>query len=433
MTQQAKDTSTRVVREAEEGGATVQKSISALSRVRDSMSQSAQVIREMGKRTGDISTIVDTIDMIAERTNLLSLNASIEAARAGEAGRGFAVVAEEIRNLADRSAKATSDIAAIIKALQEVVQEAVATSNDGLRVADESGRMSEDAVAALKKILGGVHETTQLIAQIATASAEQLAAAQNAATAINTTSTQAKHVATATAEQSKAVRQVLDSAIQIRKRSAQVSQAVMEQSAAAREVMKAAQATTGIASQIRNAAKEQAKAAEQIVQAIHDMRRVATNTSKALVEQSTAVNQVSQEAGRLAGSTARINKSMGEQAQAVAEISKAVEDSRKQSEQLARVMVEQTRAIKEMTSAAHNISKQISFITRSNKEHSGIALAVLESLHEIRRVTAQNSEGAKNTLRGTKNLLDTVEALVADMEDLNGNGSTGKRRRSNGA
>ena len=68
-------------------------------------------MREMGKRTNEIGSIVDTINLIAERTNLLSLNASIEAARAGDAGRGFAVVAEEIRNLADRSAKATSDIA----------------------------------------------------------------------------------------------------------------------------------------------------------------------------------------------------------------------------------------------------------------------------------------------------------------------------------
>ena len=116
--------------------------------MRESMSQVAAVIREMGKRANEISSIVDTIDLIAERTNLLSLNASIEAARAGDAGRGFAVVAEEIRNLADRSAKATSDIAAIIKALQEVAQEAVAASNEGLRVADQSNAQAEEGARA---------------------------------------------------------------------------------------------------------------------------------------------------------------------------------------------------------------------------------------------------------------------------------------------
>src|SRR5882762_3598659 len=165
VSQQARETGARVAREAEEGGATVQRSIQGLTRVRDSMGQSAQVIREMGKRAADISTIVDTIDLIAERTNLLSLNASIEAARAGDAGRGFAVVAEEIRNLADRSAKATADIAAIIKSLQEIVQEAVAASNEGLRVADESGRMSEEGATALKRILTGIHENAQFVSQ----------------------------------------------------------------------------------------------------------------------------------------------------------------------------------------------------------------------------------------------------------------------------
>src|SRR5437868_12565516 len=107
------------------------------------MAQATTVIREMGKRADDIGSIVGTINVIAERTNLLSLNASIEAARAGDAGRGFAVVAEEIRNLADRCAKATADISQIVKALQSVTRDATTSANDGFRVAEESSRQSE--------------------------------------------------------------------------------------------------------------------------------------------------------------------------------------------------------------------------------------------------------------------------------------------------
>ncbi len=129
LAKQADEVTRRVARDAQEGGAAVQKSIQGLARVRDSMTQSASVMREMGKRSTDINSIIDTINLIAERTNLLSLNASIEAARAGDAGRGFAVIAEEIRNLADRSARATADITTIIKGLQEVSQDAVAASS----------------------------------------------------------------------------------------------------------------------------------------------------------------------------------------------------------------------------------------------------------------------------------------------------------------
>src|SRR4029078_5267326 len=150
------ETTVRATRDAEEGAVVVQRSIAGIARLRESMTQSAGVMREMGKRTGDISSIVDTINLIAERTNLLSLNASIEAARAGDAGRGFAVAAEEIRNLADRSAKATADIAAIIKALQEVAQDAVTATSDGLRVADDSNTLAESGAAGLKEIMAGV-------------------------------------------------------------------------------------------------------------------------------------------------------------------------------------------------------------------------------------------------------------------------------------
>ena len=215
----------------------------------------------MGKRANEISSIVDTIDLIAERTNLLSLNASIEAARAGDAGRGFAVVAEEIRNLADRSAKATSDIAAIIKALQEVAQEAVAASNEGLKVADQSNAQAEEGAKGLAKILDGVNEATKVVSQISRASDEQREAARTVVSAIGATAEQARLIATATEEQAKSVATLVQTNTQVRKTAHEVKKAMGEQSRAARDILKAAQNTKEQAAQVRKATTEQVKTA----------------------------------------------------------------------------------------------------------------------------------------------------------------------------
>ncbi len=129
--------SQKAAEDAQSGGRTVQSSIEGLGRIRASIETSATSMRQLDDRAGEIGSIVDMIRMIAERTNLLSLNASIEAARAGEAGRGFAVVAEEIRNLADRAAKATMDISNIVRGLQRTAQDAVRANQENLRVAEE--------------------------------------------------------------------------------------------------------------------------------------------------------------------------------------------------------------------------------------------------------------------------------------------------------
>src|SRR6185312_12982427 len=127
------------------------------------MTQSTTVMRELNKRTRDITGIVGTIETITERTNLLSLNASIEAARAGEAGRGFAVVAEEIRNLADRCAKATAEIVEIVRGLEDTTREATEVANSGARLAEESNRLSETGLTSLKTILTGITESASLV------------------------------------------------------------------------------------------------------------------------------------------------------------------------------------------------------------------------------------------------------------------------------
>ena len=139
-----------------EGGATVQKTIRGFGKLRDAIGGSSAVMKEMGKRAEEIGDIVQTINLIADRTNLLSLNASIEAARAGEHGRGFAVVAEEIRALADRAAASSAEIAKIVRGLQSTLRDAVTSSSESARVAEEGTSLAEEADRALGTMLRGV-------------------------------------------------------------------------------------------------------------------------------------------------------------------------------------------------------------------------------------------------------------------------------------
>jgi methyl-accepting chemotaxis protein len=405
LAKRADETSRRAAKDAEDGGVIVQKSIEGISRVSTAMTQSAGVMRELNKRTTEISGIVDTINLIAERTNLLSLNASIEAARAGDAGRGFAVVAEEIRNLADRCAKATADISQIVKGLTNVTQEATTSSNEGLRIAEESNRQSESGLAGLKKILAGVNETSTVVGQITRAAEEQLVAGKHVLDAINATNAHAREVASATAEQAKSAANIAQASVQMRKISKEVAQAMGEHGRAAREVTKAAQNTTTLAAQVRKASAEQAVGANQIVQAVDSMRRGSTNTARALAEQATASEQVSKEAVRLASMITGVSRAMAEQASASSEIATAADSLRQQTEQASRAMTEQAKAMKELTTGSQNIGRQIRLITTANIEHSKQVEEIVASLDRTREVAEENGVDAQSLRTITESLL----------------------------
>ena len=100
---------------AGEGNAAIQRHVKELEAVMDSTKKVSDTVNHLEKYSLDIRDILEIIDNISEQTNLLALNASIEAARAGDAGRGFAVVAEEIRKLAEETAKSTVRIVNIVQ------------------------------------------------------------------------------------------------------------------------------------------------------------------------------------------------------------------------------------------------------------------------------------------------------------------------------
>ena len=175
------------------GGLAVVQTVDGLGSIRQQTNASAERVRRLGSYSAQIGQIVSTIDAIAEQTNLLALNAAIEAARAGEHGRGFAVVADEVRKLAERSSKATKEIAQLIGAVQTGTAEAVEAMeqsskevDEGVRMADEARRTMADASSGVVQAIGAVggiaeqnRRATGLMAKVTnamTTSIEQIAA-----------------------------------------------------------------------------------------------------------------------------------------------------------------------------------------------------------------------------------------------------------------
>ncbi len=164
-----------------EGSHVVHQTVAEMKGIADSVQQSAQLIEELGKQSGQISAIVNVIKDIADQTNLLALNAAIEAARAGETGRGFAVVADEVRKLAERTTQSTRDIAAMITAIQTGTSQAVNSMQAGVARVSAGVHMAERAGEAMEKIKSGAERVVRSVNDISAALKEQSAASNEIA------------------------------------------------------------------------------------------------------------------------------------------------------------------------------------------------------------------------------------------------------------
>lgn len=137
------------------------------------VSQASDVISVLNQHAQEISTVLATIQSIAEQTNLLALNAAIEAARAGEQGRGFAVVADEVRVLSQRTHTSTEEIKSTIETLQQTTQQAVGLMSSSSTLAANSVDDADKATHALEEINAAVALISDMATQIATAAEEQ--------------------------------------------------------------------------------------------------------------------------------------------------------------------------------------------------------------------------------------------------------------------
>ncbi|MDZ8052623.1 MAG: methyl-accepting chemotaxis protein [Aulosira sp. ZfuVER01] len=165
----ARDASTIALK----GGEAVENTVAGILEIRETVAETTRKVKRLAESSQEISKIVALISQIASRTNLLALNASIEAARAGEAGRGFAIVADEVRQLADKSAKSLKEIEQIVMQIQSETGSVMTAMEEGTQQVIKGTKLAEEAKRSLENIIQVANRIDILVRSITSDTVEQ--------------------------------------------------------------------------------------------------------------------------------------------------------------------------------------------------------------------------------------------------------------------
>ncbi|MBN3869399.1 methyl-accepting chemotaxis protein [Nostoc sp. JL33] len=155
------------------GGEAVENTVAGILEIRETVAETTRKVKRLAESSQEISKIVALISQIASRTNLLALNASIEAARAGDAGRGFAIVADEVRQLADKSAKSLKEIEQIVMQIQSETGSVMTAMEEGTQQVIKGTKLAEEAKRSLENIIQVANRIDILVRSITTDTVEQ--------------------------------------------------------------------------------------------------------------------------------------------------------------------------------------------------------------------------------------------------------------------
>lgn len=260
--------------DADEGKRTVEKAMKGMRIIKETVDDALADIRMLGERSESIGNILNVINDVAEQTNLLAFNAAIIAAQAGEHGKGFAVVADEIKDLADRTAVSTKEIAALINSVQAEAASALKSVEAGGKSVMAGMELSNLTGDALEKILSSANSSRQMMEQIARASAEQLKGIHQVNEAMEKITDMLQKVYKAIEDQEKGSLYIARAAEKMKDAANQVKRATREQSKGGDLISRAIENISEMASSINRSTQEQAGASQEIVKAISEIRDI---------------------------------------------------------------------------------------------------------------------------------------------------------------
>jgi methyl-accepting chemotaxis protein len=289
--------SERVMSDAQElGMRSIDKTIEGMTKIRETVVKSADVINRLGDRSEQVGKILTVIDEVTRQTNLLALNAAILAAQAGEQGKGFAVVADEIKNLADRTASSTREIAQLILTVQSEAKEAVESIRDGSRSVEDGMRLANEAGQALRKILDSSSSSVNMSREIERATMEQARGTRQVTEAMQRVSAMVQQIVRATQEQSRGSAQIIQAAEKMRDLTRQVKLSTEEQAKGSRQITQAVGGVTERAQQMAKAINEQKKGSEIIMRSVGEIRAIAQDSVRLAEQMRQEVESLTQQA-----------------------------------------------------------------------------------------------------------------------------------------
>jgi methyl-accepting chemotaxis protein len=275
---------------AESGMKAVRETIEGMEQIRRSVIETNSVVGRLGERSVAIGKILNVIEDVAEQTNLLALNAAILAAQAGEYGKGFSVVAAEIRELSERTASSTRDIANLIRAVQEEVENALRVTSSGSTLVENGVSLSHEAGKALNNILDSASKASDMGREIASATREQATGSESITRSVDRLQEMVKQINSATRQQAQGSDHILKAVESMREVTKYVRQAMVEQKSGSSMISAAAERMIEMIHEIFQVAAGQAGESEKIVATMRQVRAIADGNRTTASEMSDALN-----------------------------------------------------------------------------------------------------------------------------------------------